>query len=97
MKKFKVTVLRFRYIAPTMYSGSRFSVTQTNTGKRCVIPYNHEASDTAEEILDRLGVDYSQIIDNTAKNSVDYVILSVDARKGIPDYIEEIKKGLKRI
>ena len=89
MKDFNMVVLRFKYINTN--GDSKFSVVQSNTGKRCFVKYNYHVSDTAEDILDRLGVHYAQIIDNTAKRSVDYIILSVNARIGIQDYIDQIK------
>ena len=95
MKGFNLTALRFRYVGATNTDSSKFIVTQTNVNRRTGVNYNYDVSDTAEHILDLLGVDYSQIIDNTSKKSVDYVITSVTAKTGILDFIGKIKE-LKR-
>ena len=91
MKRINLTVLRFKYLCPTDTEGARFSIVQTNNCKRMIISYNYEVSDTAEHVLDLLGVNYSQVIDNTAKKSIDYVIYPQDPKWPITNYIELIK------
>ena len=88
------TAAKVKYLSATDTKGSRIKITQLNSCKSVVLPYNHKY-DTLRQIeciFESLEMvkSYRVIIDNTQN---DYYIISFEFEGAqIPDLIQEIKK-----
>lgn len=88
----KATSLKFKFLPCTNYKPARTKVTQTNNNKSTVYcaPSSMDYFETMIGILNQLGCDWVQIIDNTQPDYYQFVML--DGLNEIPDYIAKIKE-----
>lgn len=92
----KVTSLKFKWLGATDYEPARMKITQTNTNKSMIYyyPVSMDCYQSIIGLLEQIGTDYLQIIDNTQNSYYQFAML--DGLNEIPDYIGKIKEMTKR-
>ena len=87
-----ITAIRVRFLPVTNTKGARLSITQLNTGKRCIVDYDYRYDNTSEQI-EALLPNVVRVVDYTQN---DYELYTIEAIDGtFPDYIKQIKEVTK--
>ena len=92
MKVSNMTALKVKYFGPTGKRGSRIKFSQLNNEKTKTIEFESVYTgvlDQVEAILNRIGVNWCVIVDNTQN---DYYLIGIFSEKGynFPSVIELI-------